>query len=216
MENVMKKIDMQGIPYIEPLSDSTEWYWGMDYTSGDLYEAEELFQQGHTVRSNKLLFVHYPDGKVVQPVLAEKWQYLGRPVYYQNKIVLLLVDFSAKKIEIIQYDSALEQTSVLTELPLSVVPDCYNLMLTKSPLMLTRQGRENRFQIVWPVITAFDIENTECFCYRDGENLYFSVWYEDPEYREEMIVRRLDTGEIVDRRPGSLTTMPDGQMWLLT
>ena len=45
----MKRIETQGIYCIEPLDGSREWYWGMDYTGGDLYEAEELFRQGHPV-----------------------------------------------------------------------------------------------------------------------------------------------------------------------
>lgn len=31
----MKHIHTNGITYLEPLSGSNEWYWGMDYTSGD-------------------------------------------------------------------------------------------------------------------------------------------------------------------------------------
>lgn len=31
----MKHIRTNGITYLEPLSGSNEWYWGMDYTSGD-------------------------------------------------------------------------------------------------------------------------------------------------------------------------------------
>ncbi|MCI8431549.1 MAG: hypothetical protein HFI16_15065, partial [Lachnospiraceae bacterium] len=50
----MKKIEAQGITYIEPLDGSREWYWGADYASGDLYEAEELFRMGHPVNRNKL------------------------------------------------------------------------------------------------------------------------------------------------------------------
>ena len=38
----MKRIETQGITYIEPLDGSRgAWYWGTDYASGDLYEAEE-------------------------------------------------------------------------------------------------------------------------------------------------------------------------------
>ena len=54
----MKKIDTQGITYIETLEGSKDWYWGTDYTSGDLYEAEELFKQGHPINQNRLLFIH--------------------------------------------------------------------------------------------------------------------------------------------------------------
>ena len=132
----MKRIETQGIYCIEPLDGSREWYWGMDYTGGDLYEAEELFRQGHPVSQNKLLFIHYPDGKVVQPVIAEKGQYLGRPICCNNQIILLKVDFPAEKIEIIHFDNTLKHMSVLAVLALPSVEDCYNLMLKGSPPML--------------------------------------------------------------------------------
>ena len=72
MDHFFKKINTQGITYIEPLVGCNEWYWGMDYTHGDLYEAEELFRDGRPVSQNKLLFVHDPDGTVVQPVVAQE------------------------------------------------------------------------------------------------------------------------------------------------
>ena len=36
----MKRIITKGISCLEPLDGSRKWNWGMDYTSGDLYEAE--------------------------------------------------------------------------------------------------------------------------------------------------------------------------------
>lgn len=210
----MKKIETQGITYIEPLEGSKDWYWGTDYTSGDLYEAEELFKQGHPIHQNRLMFVHYPDGKTIQPLIAEDGQYFGRPIYYNSRICILMVDFPNGKIKILQFDDALEKNLSLTELPLSAVEDCYNLMLKTSPLMLTRQSN-NKFQILWPEKVEFDIENTESFSFRIGKSLYFSVWYEDPEYREEAILRTMDKGKIIDRFPGSITVMPDGQMWII-
>ena len=45
--------------------------------------------------------------------------------------------------------------------------------------------------------------------------LYTTVWYEGPDYREEVLVRDFDTGELLERIPRSLHTMPDGQNWLL-
>lgn len=58
----MRKIETNGI-----IVEAMNGYWGMDYTGGDLYEAEELFQ----------LFVRYPDGKVIQPVASEKGKNFG-------------------------------------------------------------------------------------------------------------------------------------------
>ena len=39
------------------------------------------------------------------------------------------------------------------------------------------------------------------------------VWYEDPDYREEVLMRDYDTGEVLEQIPGSLRSMPDGQRW---
>ncbi len=221
MEHFFKQINTQGITCLEPLTGCNEWYWGMDYTHGDLHEAEELFQDGHPVSQNKLLFVHDPDGRVVQPVAAQKGQYLGRPVYYDGRIVILMVDFSAGQISVIQFDSSLEHIQARevierTDVPLSTVKDCYNLMLKTAPLMLTRQGSEDTFQILWPEQVSFEIGERESFWVRRGDKLYFSTWLEEPEYREEVIVRKLDTGEIIDRFPGSSVTLPDGRLWVLT
>lgn len=216
MDQLFKKIDTQGITYIEPLVGCNEWYWGTDYIHGDLYEAEELFRDGHPISRNKLLFVHDPDGRVVQPVAARDGQYLGNPVCYDGRIAILMVDFPAGQIVVTQFDRALEHMTERTELPLSAVKDCYNLLLKTAPLMVTRQGSEDTFQIVWPEQVSFEIGERESFWVRSGDKLYFSAWEEDPEYREEIIVRKLETGEIVDRFPGSNMTMPDGRLWVLT
>lgn len=213
----MKRIETQGITYIEPLDGSRgEWYWGTDYASGDLYEAEELFRDGHPVNQNKLIFVHYPDGRAVQPIAAKQGQYFGRPIFYQGKITILLVDFPAGIIDVTQFDDALGQVSTLAEIPLSTVEDCYNLMLKTEPLMLTRAGMDNKFQIIWPESAAFQTDGRGAFLFRSGEDLYFSSWEENPEYREETIVRNMRTGEIIDRIPGAMMFMPDGQRWVLT
>ncbi len=213
----MKRIETQGITYIEPLDGSRgAWYWGTDYASGDLYEAEELFRDGHPVNRNKLIFVHYPDGRAVQPIAAKQGQYFGRPIFYQGKITILLVDFPAGQIRILQYDDAPGQVSMLVEIPLSTVEDCYNLMLKTEPLMLTREGKDDKFQIIWPESVAFQTDGRGAFLFRSQENLYFSSWEENPEYWEETLVRNMRTGEIIERIPGALMFMPDGQRWILT
>ena len=50
---------------------------------------------------------------------------------------------------------------------------------------------------------------------REGDKLYFSRWYEDPDYREEVVVRHFPHGEIRELIPGVLMEMPDGQKWIL-
>ena len=211
----MKIIDTHGITYIEPLNGSCEWYWGNDYTHGDLYEAEELYQDHHPVNCNHLVFVHYPDGRVVEPVKGKAGQYFGRPVSCNGKIQILLADFSESLICIYQYDDAASRVDLIASLPLAEVEDCYNLLLHTSPLMITRQANDGRFQIIWPEKTEFSIEETESFYNRKGGRLFFCRWHDEPEYREEIVVRKYPTGEVMEIIPGAWMDMPDGQVWVL-
>ena len=211
----MKCIITNGITNLEPLPGSSEWYWGTDYASGDLHEAEDTFPSGYPIRKNRLLLVRRPDGKVYEPVSPGEGQYLGRPAYHDGQVVLLLVDFPKEEIRILAFHEAEETTEPLAVLPLSIVADCYNLMLEASPLMLTRSAHDNQFQIIWPERRDFAIEEHEFFEFLEGNRLYTSVWYEDPDYREELLVRDYETGELLERIPGSFRQMPDGQKWLL-
>ena len=89
----MRIVDIHGATNLEIVRGGTnEWYWATDYIHGDLYEAEELFLQGHPVRSNRLYLIHYPDGMVYEPVHPVDGQYLGNPVYDGNSVVLLVVN----------------------------------------------------------------------------------------------------------------------------
>lgn len=211
----MKRILTNGITDLQPLLGSSEWYWGADYASGDSYEAEELFRSGHPIRKNRLILVRHPEGTVYEPVCTELGQYLGRPVYHGGQVVLLLVDFPKEAIRILTFHEAEKTTVPLAVLPLSIAKDCYNLMLEASPLMLTRSAHDNKFQVLWPERRDFAVEDNEYFAFWEGNRLYTTVWYEDPDYREEVLVRDFDTGDVLERVPGSLRSMPDGQNWLL-
>lgn len=212
---MVTKIKTGGISWLEPLAGSHGWYWGTDYTSGDLYEAEELYREGHRISRNRLILVHGPDGRVAEPVRAEEGQYFGRPAYDSGAPVILLADFPAREIRLLRYDDARGTVAPIATLPLSAVEDCYNLMPHLSPLCLTRQTGE-RFQIIWPERADFVIHPAESFCFRDGDRLYFSRWYEDPDYREEAVVRRFPDGKILDQFRGAPMSVPDGWQWLLT
>ncbi len=211
---MIQTIRTGGISCLEHLPGSRGWYWGTDFTSGDLYEAEELFCSGHRICRNRVILVHWPEGRVWEPVQAKDGQYFGRPVY-DGAPVLLLADFPAGEIRLLRCDEADGGAVPIATLPRAAVADCYNLMLHLSPLTLTRQTAD-RFQVVWPEQADFAIHPAETFCFRSGSRLYFSRWYEDPDYREEVVVRRMPTGEIVDSFRGSLREMPDGRQWLLT
>lgn len=215
MTHDLKPIPTGGLTNLAELPGSDGWYWSCDYASGDLYEAQELFASGHPIKRNRLLFLHYPEGRVVEPMKAEEGQYFGAPAFWAGQLHLLLVDFPAAAIRIFRYDDDAGQTALEAQVPLGAVQDCYNLMLHASPLMLTRQGSENLFQILWPEQGAFSIGHRESFCSREGDRLYFTRWFEDPDYRDEVVIRRFPDGAILETFPGTLWEMPDGQRWVL-
>ena len=211
----MKIIDTHGVTFIEPLDGSSQWYWGSDYTHGDLYEAEELYRDHHPVTCNRLVFVHYPDGRVVEPIKGSAGQYFGQPILYNGKIQILLADFPKSLLRILQYDDTANLVAEIASLPLTDAEDCYGLLLHQSPLMLTRQAQDGRFQIIWPEKAEFNIEEAESFLDREGQNLYFCRWCDEPVYREEIVVRAYPAGEILEVIPGAWKDMPDGQTWVL-
>ena len=212
----MRIIDIHGMTNMELVRGGTdEWYWATDYIHGDLYEAEELFRQGHSVRSNRLYLIHYPDGTVYEPVKPTDGQYLGSPVYDGSSVVLLAVSFTEGVIRILRFLHQQEKVQEVTQLPLSAVKDCYNLLLHTSPLSLTRQPNDGTFEIIWPEQVRFAIDERETLNFRDGEKLYFNIWYEDPDYREETMVRSLPDGTILERLSGDIRIMPNREQWLI-
>ena len=210
----MKIIDLNGICHLEPVRGGTdEWYWATDFIHGDLYEAEELFRMGHPVQSNRLYLIHYPDGQRYEPVPAVSGQYLGCPVYDDGAIALLVVDFPEGVIRILRFHP--DQTTEIVKLQLSSVKDCYNLLLHTKPLTLTRSPGDNTFEIVWPEKIQFAISERETLNFRKGDKLYFSSWYEDLDYREEIMVRDLNDGAIINSFAGDIRIMPNGEKWLI-
>ena len=217
----MKTIDTHGITYIEPVPGGTsEWYYGISYEHGDLYEAEEVFRSGELVKGNSLCLIHYPDGEVFWPIPKEAGTYSEKPVFLNGVIYLLNVDFRHSTIRIFRFDCRSHEVALYQEVSLSSVKSCYNLQLHTPPLSLTRQGEEDAFEIIWPERICFAIDPHESFFLRDEEKLYFSKWYEEgegPDYRywEETVIRDLK-GDLLEILPGDLRVMPNGEVWHLT
>lgn len=215
----MKTIETNGITYLELIPYGTdEWYYGISYEHGDLYEAEEVFKDGHEIEGRNLILIHYPDGEVYRPVQKTQGVYPAEPVYYGGSIYILNVDFPKDLIQILKFDCDSRGIAVIEELSLSSIKNCYNLQLNTAPLTLTRQCvGTNEFEIIWPEKMQLDLGDHDSFYLRDGDKLYFSRWYEegdDADYRywEETIVRNLE-GKIIEVYPGDIRKMPNGEMW---
>ena len=216
----MKRIDTDGIAYIEPVPGGTsEWYFGVSQECGDLYEAEEIYRDGRTVKGNRLCLVRYPDGRVFRPVPEEEGTCFENPVFLNGCIYILRAEFVKERICIFRFDCEYFTTDLVEEIPLGSVRNCYNLKLHTAPLCLTRQGDEGHFEILYPEKVCFMMDPHESFFMREGQKLYFSKWYEegsgaDYRYWEETVVRNLD-GTLEETFPGDFRIMPDGEIWYL-
>ncbi|MGT2754893.1 hypothetical protein [Streptococcus ovis] len=122
-----------GNRYLESMPGSDSWYWVGDNNNGDLYEMEEAFKLGNPFPENNLLLVHYPSGKSMVALEAEKGQFFGTPRVVDGVCYLLTVNFIDSLIYIYQFDVDKEKASVVVKLPLSEVKDCYNLQLDVFP-----------------------------------------------------------------------------------
>ena len=217
----MKTIRTGGITYIEPVPGGTaEWYYGIAYEHGDLYEAEEIFNRGEAVEGRDLILVHFPDGEVYRPVLKTPGEYSEAPIFFDGSIYILNVRFQEAAIQMIRFGCFTHKSEIVAELPLNAVTDCYNLRLHTAPLTLTRQGgQDHRFEIIWPENKSFEMGEHESFFLRDGEKLLFNKWHEkgegkDYQYWEETVIRDLD-GNILEELPGDIQVMPNGELWHL-
>lgn len=201
--------------YPQEIGGTIEWYAASEPGSGfcDLYEAEIIFEENGYFKGMIYHLIHYPDGEVHSPFQIQENVYVDKPVWNNGVFNFLVVDFKAKLIKITEYTPAEKKLACIAELPLSEVEDCYNLMLETSPLTLGRSGNNGYYEIIWPEKQKISIGKTETILFRDENKLYFSEWHEDPEYRENVIVRDIQTGNIIEKSEGYLCRLPNNVYW---
>ena len=106
---------------------------------------------------------------------------------------------------------------IITEMPFSKVEDMINLRLEVSPFVLVKYDIQNyTIDFLWPKEKRIQFEENEFLNFQNDGKIYTSKWIEDPHYREEIIIRDAETGEILERMPGYLRRMPDGSVWVMT
>ena len=210
----LKTIVTGNISSIHRIEGSSEWMWGTDYTYGDLYEAEELYEYGSRIVSNRLILVNRFSAQVFEPVAQKAGQYFGKPVVQDGKIMILAADFSEKSVRIVSFDPQSGALETEAKIPRSSFQNCYNLSLQRNPLMLTRIDSES-FDVIWPVAKSFAVKGNETFCFLKDGRMYFSRWFEDPDYREETFIRDFETGETLEVIRACLCMNEDGQWWML-
>jgi hypothetical protein len=142
--------------------------------------------------------------------------FIEQPIWDNGQFYFFSVDFTKQKIQIYSYCTDSQKLETVVELPLDIVEDCYNLKIKASPLMLSRAANNGIYEIVWPESRKIEIGPTEVILFRNGEDLYFSEWFEDPDYHENVIVRDFNTGKIKEKFSGYLCELPNGVYWKIT
>ncbi len=224
--------------FFERVDGTSEWYYSHVSSKSfcDLYEAEEIVNDGYTFVGMNCVLIHYPDGKVFKPFEIRENIYVEKPVFLNGKIYFLEVDFDKKVMRVIYIDSeelissnfedgkesnedkfcniSIEDIKhVEAEISLSEAEDCYNLMLKISPMMITRAGNDGYFEIIYPEKKRYNIDVREGFDFRNGDDMYFASWDENPEYEDFIVVRDYESGEVKSVEKGSIFRMPNGEMW---
>ncbi|SHJ90176.1 hypothetical protein SAMN02745248_01249 [Hathewaya proteolytica DSM 3090] len=201
--------------YPEEIEGTNEWYSSREESVEvcDLYEAQEIFNKNGFFKGINYHLIHYPDGKVHSPFQIQANIYVEKPIWNNGVLNFLVIDFVENLIRITEYMPAEEKLEVITELHLSEVEDCYNLMLETTPLTLGRSGHDGFYEIVWPEKKKIAIGETETVLFRDEDKLYLSEWYEDPDYHENVIVRDIQTGNIIEKSEGYLRRLPNNVYW---
>lgn len=223
-------IEIKGLEngYFENIEGTSEWYYSHVSSKSfcDLYEAEEIVNDGYTFVGMGCALIHYPDGKVFKPFEIRENIYVEKPVFLDGNIYFLEVDFDKKIMSLIYIDSeelisgdfdedkSIEDIKhVEDEISLSEVEDCYNLMLKIAPVMITRGGNDGYFEIIYPEKKRYNIDVREGFDFRNGDDMYFASWDENPEYEDFIVVRDYESGEVKSVEKGSIFRMPNGEMW---
>jgi hypothetical protein len=201
--------------YPEEIEGTNEWYSAKEEAVEfcDLFEAQEIFDRVGFFKGIAYHLIHYPDGKVHSPFQIQENVYVEKPIWNNGEFNFLVVDFQEKIIRITKYIPENEKLEIVTELSLAEVEDCYNLMLETTPLTLGRSGNDGFYEIVWPEKKKIAIGKTETVLFRDEDKLYLSEWYEDPEYHENVIVRDIQTGKIIEKSEGYLRRLPNNVYW---
>lgn len=215
----MKTFDLNGNYYLEQVSNQTRFYYALDLPNGDLYEAEELYAMGKLVEGTCLYLIDSFTEEMYLPVERKRYVCHSAPVYEDGKICFAGVDFSASTVGILAWDTETKETSCMYQMPLNEVASTYNLMLHTSPLTLCalENREEDSLTIYYPEKKKIMLNERESFFLREGDRLYFSVWWEDENdnYFEKTVVRDIHSGEIVEELPGDVFVLPDGRKWLL-
>lgn len=201
--------------YPEKIEGTSQWFYGQVTPCSEAYEVPAY--NGNY--SGTRLYIFNIDRKVYEPFKQEKNVFINPPVYSNkhNSFEIVRFDFNKSLIQAFEYVPEPERLTPLVELAMSEFDDIVNIRIIKEPFTLIKyDGLNDSVRFIWPEERQYQLEVNEILCFLDDGMLITTKWYEDPDYREEVIFRNSATGEVVDRKAGYISVMPNGEKWLMT
>ncbi|MGO4961757.1 hypothetical protein ACTQ5X_08440 [Jeotgalibaca porci] len=202
--------------YPEKVDETDSWYYAQWTPCSEAYEVPDFKNK---YPGTRLYFIEYPSGKVFEPIKQGKNVFLERPVYEHkdNSFGIIRYDFNEEVIQVLIFKPDCYSVKIITEMAFSKVGDMINVRLVTSPFALVKHDvQSDTVDFLWPKEMHIQFEENEGLYFQNDGKLYTSKWIEDPNYREEIIIRDAETGEILERNPGYLRRMPDGSVWKMT
>lgn len=206
---------LEGI-YPEKVDETDSWYYGQLTPCSEAYEVPD-FKNNYP--GTRLYFIEYPSGKVFEPIKQKKNIFLERPVYESkdNSFGIISYDFNKEVIQILVFKPECSSVKVIAEMPFSKIGDMINVRLVTSPFALVKHDIQgDAVDFLWPKEMHIQFEENESLYFQNDGKLYMSKWIENPDYREEIIIRNAETGQIIERSLGYLRRMPNGSVWMMT
>lgn len=203
--------------YPENIEGTAEWFYGSADTG---LEAADLLhmREDYVYEGSRLFFIHL-SGELFEPIKQEQNVFLSAPVYHtdDNAFAVIKYDFNKRIMQMLKYEPGADRCSVLGEIPLSKGGDLINIsILPNSYILVKYEAMRDSAAFLYPFEKEIQLEENESIHCVNGSRLIDWKWIEDPDYREEIIIRNLETAEITERKNGFVRTMPNGELWLLS
>ncbi len=200
--------------YAEQIDGSDKWFYCQ--VPNSVYP-NDLLDTDYEFEGTRLIILNI-QGEMYEPIKREKNVYLSNPFYNvdESEFLVIRIDFNNQVIQLIKFSTMLiDDPTVIFEMPLQNGGDLINLLVVRNSDILAKYEDE-KFNMFYPYKTSFNLEEKESVYAVNNDKFICSRWFENPDYKEEIITRSIPDGKIIDRKPGYAEIMPNGELWLLT
>lgn len=212
----MKTITLEENSIFREVRDSGgRWYWSMSEPYGDLSEAAQMRAQQSPYKGDRLVLVRASDGETFTPVEQKNDEALGEPFWFEWRIYIPCLNLHDNKIVIKEWKPGHMSASSKVLISHEEKEDYQNLRFYGKPLTLAAE-KDDHLQIVWPENIIVKKDASETFCFREGEDLFFSVNNPDHPCESETVRRNIYTGGTEEVYRGSVRRQENGDLWLLS